>query len=161
MIELLKNGVLEHMELPVIHLDSHYWQAGWTPTPNDEWDKFLKETVSGEEWIVDGNYTRTLDIRLQASDTIVFLDMRRLLCMYRIIKRRLMYHGKSRPDLNEACEEKLDAEFFVWVWNYRKKVRPKVLEAIRQHGEGKQTVILTSRKEVEVFFEQYLRMIGS
>lgn len=143
----------ESLELPVIHLDSHYWQAGWTPTASEEWDEFLKEQVGKEQWIIDGNYTRTLDIRLEAADTIVFLDLPRPLCIYRIIKRRFMYRAESRPDLNADCEEKLDAGFVKWVWNYRKKVRPKVLEAIELHGEGKKILILSSRKEVEAFLK--------
>ncbi|NGZ77680.1 DNA topology modulation protein [Saccharibacillus alkalitolerans] len=151
---VLSRKLGESLGLPVIHLDSHYWQAGWTPTPSEQWDEFLKETVNGEAWIVDGNYTRTLDVRMRAADTIVFLDMPRLLCMYRIVKRRLMYRGRSRPDLNAECEEKLDAAFALWVWNYRKKVRPKVLEAIDLHGEGKRTVVLTSRKEVRDFLKE-------
>lgn len=143
----------ESLGLPVIHLDSHYWHDGWTPTPQREWDEFLRETVGGQAWIIDGNYTRTLDIRLEAADTVIFLDMPRLLCMYRIVKRRFMYRSKSRPDLNEGCEEKLDANFVKWVWNYRAEVRPKVLKAISVHGENKRTILLSSRKQVRAFLQ--------
>ncbi len=151
---VLSRKLGESLGLPVVHLDHHYWQSGWTPTAAGEWDEFLRQTVSGKAWIVDGNYTRTLDIRLEAADTVVFLDMPRLLCMYRILKRRMMYQGKSRPDLNEGCEEKLDAAFVKWVWDYRKKVRPRVLEAIKRHGADKRIVILTSRKEVRDFWQE-------
>ncbi|OWA37680.1 topology modulation protein [Saccharibacillus sp. O16] len=151
---VLSRKLGEALKLRVIHLDTHYWQRGWTPTPANQWDEFLRQTVSEETWIVDGNYTRTLDIRLEAADTIVFLDMPRMLCMYRILKRRLIYQGKSRPDLNEECEEKLDAAFVKWVWDYRKKVRPRVLEAIKRHEAGKRAVILTSRGDVEDFVQE-------
>ncbi|MEJ8302746.1 DNA topology modulation protein [Saccharibacillus sacchari] len=143
----------ESLGLPVIHLDSYYWQAGWTPTATKDWDEFLKKQVGADKWIIDGNYMRTLDIRLKAADTIVFLDLPRPLCMYRIIKRCFMYRAKSRPDLNADCEEKLDAKFIKWVWNYKKKSRPKVLESIRSQGQGKRTVVLSSRKEVEAFLK--------
>lgn len=148
---VLSRRLGESLKLPVIHLDNHYWQAGWVPTPNEQWDDFLKQTVSESEWIVDGNYTRTLDIRLQAADTIVFLDMPTLLCLYRILKRHLMYRRVRRPDLNAECEEKLDAAFIRVVWNYRKKIRPQVLQAIRRQEAGKRVIVLTSRREVRDF----------
>lgn len=31
-----------------------------------------------------------------------------MLCMYRIVKRRVMYRNQTRPDMNEGCPEKLD-----------------------------------------------------
>lgn len=91
----------EILSLPVVHLDRFYWKPNWTPTVNDEWDEFVKDAVSEDQWIIDGNYTRTLGIRLSEADAVIFLDMPRLLCIYRIIKRRIRYHGKTRPDLNE------------------------------------------------------------
>lgn len=144
----------ERLGLPVIHLDRHYWQDGWTPTPNDEWDEFLKETTRGEEWIIDGNYTRTLDIRIQASDTVIFLDLPRLLCVYRVFKRRLIYRGKTRPDLQENCPEKLDAEFVAWVWNYNKHSRPLVMEALQREPAGRDIVMLRSSREIEDFLRK-------
>ena len=160
---VLSRRIGKCLGLPVIHLDSHYWQAGWTPTPSREWDEFLKETSEREKWIIDGNYTRTLDIRLRAADAIVFLDMPRMLCLYRVFKRRIQYHGKTRPDLNEDCEEKLDAGFAVWVWNYKKNTRPKVLDALKPYTDTKEVIILRSRKEAAEFLDRIhtLQPIGS
>ncbi|MBU8598164.1 DNA topology modulation protein [Shouchella clausii] len=150
----LSRKLSERLSLPVIHLDRFYWKPNWTPTPNEEWDAFLKDAVSQNKWIIDGNYSRTLDMRLNEGDAVIFLDMPRLLCIYRIIKRRLIYHGKTRPDLNEDCPEKLDWAFFVWVWNYKKRSRPKVIQALEQVKERKRVVILKTRKEVQRFLDQ-------
>lgn len=95
---------------------------------------------------MDGNYSRTLDIRLNKADTVIFLDMPRIICIYRIIKRRIKYHGKTRPDLNEECPERLDWAFFIWVWNYKKRSQPKIIEALEQVKDRKQVVILKTRK---------------
>ncbi|WP_339322091.1 DNA topology modulation protein [Paenibacillus sp. FSL W8-0194] len=142
------------LSLPVIHLDRYYWKPHWTPTPNEEWDDFIKAAVSQDRWIMDGNYSRTLGMRLNEADAVIFLDMPTLLCIYRIIKRRIIYHGKTRPDLNEECPEKLDWEFFNWVWNYRKRTRPRVIKELEQAKERKQVVILRSRKEVRHFLDR-------
>lgn len=136
------------LHLPIIHLDNHYWKPNWVPTPNEEWDQTVEEFTMRDEWIMDGNYSRTLDTRLKRADLIIFLDMPMLLCMYRVIKRRIKYHKKMRPDLNEACPEKLDWEFLKWVWTYKKRSRVRVLNKLDQVKNDKQIIILRNRKEV-------------
>src|SRR5438034_11750677 len=64
----------ERTTLPLIHLDALYWRPGWDPTPADEWRARVEALANEPAWIMDGNYGGTLDIRLAASDTIVFLD---------------------------------------------------------------------------------------
>lgn len=136
------------LHLPIIHLDKHYWKPNWVPTPNEEWDQTVEEFTMRDEWIMDGNYSRTLDTRLKRADLIIFLDMPMLLCMYRVIKRRIKYHKKMRPDLNEDCPEKLDWEFLKWVWTYKKRSRVRVLNKLDQVKNDKQIIILRNRKEV-------------
>ncbi|WP_306795338.1 AAA family ATPase [Cohnella sp. GbtcB17] len=85
----LSQRISEELKLPVIHLDKYYWKPNWVPTPNEEWDNFVIEATNQEQWIMDGNYTRTLDLRLKRADTVIFLDLSRWLCLYRIIKRRI------------------------------------------------------------------------
>ncbi|TJY43851.1 DNA topology modulation protein [Cohnella pontilimi] len=140
--------------LPIIHLDRYYWKPSWVPTPNEEWDHFVEEAAKQERWIIDGNYSRTIDLRLKRADTVIFLDMPRILCIYRIIKRRIKYHGKTRPDLNEECPEKLDWAFFVWVWNYKKRSRPKIIKALETVKDQKQVIILSTRKQVNEFIDR-------
>ncbi|WP_042209584.1 P-loop NTPase family protein, partial [Paenibacillus durus] len=48
------------LNIPVIHLDAHFWNANWVPTPNDEWDQIVEKFTNEDQWIIDGNYSRTL-----------------------------------------------------------------------------------------------------
>jgi adenylate kinase family enzyme len=139
------------LDLPVIHLDKYYWKPNWVPTPNDEWDEVVEQLAMKEQWIIDGNYSRTLDIRILRADLIIFMDMPRWLCMYGILKRRVMYHNKTRGDLNEGCPEKIDFEFVKWVWNYRKRSRGKTIEKLEKVKEHKRVIVLRSRKEAADF----------
>lgn len=133
---------------PVYHLDAYYWKPGWIPTPNDEWDQFLNQILSEDEWIIDGNYGRTLDLRMKRSDVIIFFDLSPWITTYRVIKRRIKYHGKTRADLNEGCPEQLDWDFVKWVWNFRKNKRPEILEKIHRNGQNKRIIIFKHRAEV-------------
>ncbi|RXZ77469.1 DNA topology modulation protein [Paenibacillaceae bacterium] len=139
------------LDLPVIHLDTYFWNPNWVSKPNEEWDKIVEQFTNEDHWIIDGNYSRTMDIRIKKADLIIFLDMPRLLCIYRIIKRRIMYHNKTRPDLNAECKEKLDWEFIKWVWNYRKRSRMNTLKKLEQIKEHQQVIILKTRKQVNEF----------
>ncbi|WP_091168442.1 DNA topology modulation protein [Paenibacillus sp. 1_12] len=129
-------------QLPVYHLDALHWKPGWVPTPEGEWDRFQRELVQNDKWIIDGNYGRTLDIRLSEADTIIFFDLSRWITTYRIIKRRIMYHGKSRPDLTEGCPEQLDLQFIKWVWNFRKEKRPAIIEKLKNYSKTKKIILL-------------------
>lgn len=76
-------------------------------TPKPEQAIIVNNLVRQDSWIIDGNYKGTLDIRVAAADTIVFLDRSRFVCIYQVFKRLLQYRGTSRPDMQDDCPEKL------------------------------------------------------
>ena len=137
--------------IEVKHLDKFYWRAGWTKLSNEEWLKTVDELTSGDSWIIDGNFGGTLAQRVARCDTIIFLDMPRLLCLWRVTRRRMLYRNRSRPDMSEGCNEKLDLEFIDWVWNYSKRSRPRVVKLLNENSETKKVVWLRSRADAEKF----------
>lgn len=145
----LSKLIAKYTKLPLIHLDNEYWKPGWTETPKAEWLEKQKELVSGDSWIIDGNYNGTLELRFAAADCIIFLDMNRFKCIYRVLKR----HGKKRSDLPAYLEEKKDKEFLAfinWIWRFPTKGRNKILELHKQYSE-KPFIVLKNRKEVNRF----------
>jgi adenylate kinase family enzyme len=101
---------------------------------------------------MDGNYSGSLGVRLARCDTVVFLDLPRLLCLWRLLKRRLAYRGaEARPDMAAGCPEQLTAEFVRWVWGYPRRSRPKVLAVLSTAPPGTRVVRLRSAREVERF----------
>ena len=144
----------ELLKLEVNHLDKFYWSSGWVKPEPDEWIRKVTELVERDSWIMDGNYSGTLDLRLRKCDTIVFLDLPRLVCLWRIVKRFFLYRNRSRPDIAEGCHENLNLEFFSWVWNYRRRSRPKVVRLLQAHAGDKQIFWLRSRNDVKKFLSQ-------
>ena len=140
--------------LEVIHLDTAYWRPGWVATPKDEWRQKVDELCRRESWVMDGNFSATLEPRLAACDTVVFLDLPRAVCLWRVLKRAVMYRNAPRPDMAEGCREKFDLEFLLWVWNYPARSRPKVLALLEKHAEGRKIVRLRSSAEAERFLNQ-------
>jgi adenylate kinase family enzyme len=142
------------LKLPVYHLDAYYWHPGWVPTPDNEWDEFQNRLITNDQWIIDGNYGRTLEIRMNAADVIIYFDLSPLICTYRVIKRRIKYHGRTRPDLNEQCPEQLDWAFIKWVWNFRKTRRQSIMEKIQIYKDGKRILIINRTKQVKDILKQ-------
>jgi adenylate kinase family enzyme len=68
----------------VIHLDAYYWQPGWQETEQHKWLARQQELIKGDRWIIDGNYGSTMDIRLARSNTIIWLDFNRYVCLWRV-----------------------------------------------------------------------------
>ncbi|MCA1634413.1 MAG: DNA topology modulation protein [Acidobacteria bacterium] len=141
----------ERLRIAVIHLDSHYWRAGWVETPKDEWLETVEELLRRDAWIMDGNYSGTLEHRLGVCDTVIFLDLPRTVCLWRVLKRLLLNWRRSRPDMAEGCPEKFSLDFLSWVWNYPQRARPKVLRLLGENSRGKKIIRLRSRAEVEKF----------
>jgi adenylate kinase family enzyme len=138
--------------LPLIHLDALYWKPGWVETPAAQWRETVGGLLQRETWVMDGNYGGTLDLRLAACDTVIFLDLPPRICLWRAIKRRLRHRGESRPDMTPGCPERLDVGFLLWIAGYRLRRRKTILGKLTAAAvSGKQAVVLKSDAAVEAF----------
>ncbi len=144
-------ALAEKAKLPLIHLDALYWSGGWTPTPNEKWDRVIEGLIARDEWVMDGNYGRTLPTRLAACDTVFFLDLPRYVCVWRVFRRWIVYRGRSRPDLAEGCPESLTWELVCWIWTYPRRRRPDILRRLSELSEGTRVTVLRSTEEVRQY----------
>ena len=137
--------------LPLIHLDQLFWHPGWAPTPDPEWDDITDELIERDAWVMDGNYGRTLTKRLAAADTVVFLDLPRIVCTWRILKRRLRHIGGSRPDVAPGCPEQVNWEFVRWVWTYPSRRRPGILKQLDALKKQKTIIVVRNANDIRTF----------
>ena len=139
--------------IDVVHLDRIFWKPGWVETPGNEMDSLIMEAASRERWIIDGNYSRTLDLRMERADTVIYIDLNRYICIFRALKRRIKNRGKTRDDMGEGCPEKIDLEFLLWIWNFPKRSREATLAKITSYFGNRRNAarILASRREVKMF----------
>lgn len=146
--------------IEIVHLDKLYWQPGWVPITVEELADKLRDIVAVDSWIIDGNYNSTMEMRMEAADTIIYLDFPSILCLWGIFKRRIMYSGKERPDVTEGCAEKIDWEFFNWVLTYRRRNRKKLLAMLDKYSENRQVFIFRSRSQVNCFINKLQKEIS-
>ena len=133
----------EKTGLPLIHLDNVWWRADRTHISRDEFDRALAGLLAGESWIMDGDYSRTYEVRLRACDTAIFLDYPEAVCMAGIVARV----GQVRPDM-PWTESTLDPELVAMVKQYATDNRPALLSLFRKYPE-KQVITFTSRDEAD------------
>ena len=126
----LARSLGEALSLPLVHLDKLWWKSGWVNRTEGEFDALLDAVLLGEEWVIDGNYLRTLPRRLERCDAVVLLDYPRRVCLLRALRRILSWRGRTRPDMAADCPERLDGEFVRWIWEFHRTQRPQVLELL-------------------------------
>ena len=140
----------EKLNLPVVHLDKLFWKPGWVEESKEAFDRKLSLELEKNQWIIDGNFNRTMPQRLQKCDTIIYLDFSRMTCLLGVLKRVITTYGKVRPDMGDGCPERFDLEFLRWVWNYNKNKRQRNYELLYQAAHA-QKIILKNRCMVRKF----------
>jgi adenylate kinase family enzyme len=139
--------------LPLIHLDQIFWKPRWVEPSKDEWLVCLEEALARPAWIMDGNYNRTLEVRLRLADTVILLDLPRRTCLWNVVKRIFSTFGRVRPDMAPDCPERFNLEFLRYVWNYHRTRQPNDLRLL-QSFSGTQ-IVLRSRREVREYLARF------
>ncbi|MGE8203561.1 topology modulation protein [Heyndrickxia sp. NPDC080065] len=150
----------ENLSLPVYHLDAYFWKPGWIQAPLEEFRNAQKKMVEEDQWIIEGNYTSTYDIRAEKADTIIYLELPLYVCLYRVVTRWLKNIGRTRPDMAEGCKEKIDWEFIKFIittYYPRKKNINNNFKAFQLIGGRKTIITLKNKKELN----EYLHRISS
>jgi adenylate kinase family enzyme len=145
--------------LDLIHLDGHFWQEGWLPTPRTQWREVVASLVQRESWVMDGTYESTLDLRIPAMDAAIVIDRPRWGCLWRVLKRRLTIDDRNRPDA--PAGQKLDRAFLRYIWQYPSVSQPLVFDGIEQLGSNKPLVVLHSAREMANFIQGMQQTIPS
>ncbi|MNP06464.1 topology modulation protein [compost metagenome] len=115
---------------------------------------FNKQLITKEKWIIDGHYGRTMDIRAHSADVVIFFDLSPWITTYRVLKRRIQYHGKTRPDLNEGCPESIDWQFIKYGWNFRRDKRSGIIEKLKKYSKDKKVIIIKRPKEAKMILNE-------
>lgn len=140
--------------IPLYHLDMMYWNADKTTVEKSVFRERLSKTLQTNEWIIDGNYNSTMELRLQECDTVIFLDFPLEVCLNGLKERR----GKARSDMPWIETDEEDVEFIEFIKNYNSQSRPQVMELLDTYSY-KNIFIFTSRMEADEFLTQIQRSI--
>ena len=143
----------EKLNLPVVHLDQIWWAPGnWQHISREEFDAQMMAEMEKPRWILDGNFNRTIERRLEKCDTVIYLDMSRLTCLKNWIGRVVKNWGYARPDMAPGCGEWFDPEMARWIRRFNRDNRRRYYELLN-NLENKQVYILKNRRAVKAFLD--------
>jgi len=145
------------LNVPLIHLDQHYWKPGWQRSSLDEFAQIHDELCWQDEWIMEGSYMNVFSSRVVRSDVIIFLDLPRYLCLWRVLKRTICNFGKVIPGSPNSPQQPLSLNFWnflKWIWNFNRRYRNMILTILNLYKDHKDIYILRSPKEIENFYER-------
>lgn len=148
----LGRALAERLGLPLVPLDALYWRDGWQSVPEETFDALLTAELIKPRWILDGNYQRTMPLRLAHCDTVIYLDYPRIVCLYGVLRRVCTGYGKSRPDMGGNCPERLDLSFLWYVLRFNGRFRKRTYALLTAHPDV-QTFVFKSRKACAAFVD--------
>ena len=136
--------------IPLYHLDMMYLNSDRTTVEQSVFLKLLSNTMKKSQWIIDGNYQSTLELRLQVCDTVIFLDYPVDVCLNGIAERK----GKARTDIPWVePENQEDNTFIDFVKSYNSQSRPKVIWLLNKYS-NKDIYIFKQRKDADEFLNK-------
>lgn len=143
------------LNLPVHHLDLYQWERDWVKRDRAAFIQDHRALCMQDRWIIDGCGIRaTFDERVQHADAIIFLDIPRERCVWRLLKRWWQTRKTDlRTDVPAGCRDRLSVQFFSYVWTYPGKYRQKIIDILDRVQSQKITLILRSDYEIKTLLQ--------
>ncbi|WP_106875034.1 P-loop NTPase family protein [Candidatus Phycorickettsia trachydisci] len=113
------------LKLPLHHLDKHFYVANWIERNYSEFLEIQKSIVANSSWIIDGNSTKSLEIRYSKADLILYFNYPRWICYWRILKR-YFYKNSKFDDRAEGCHERITWSLLCYMWSFETRVANKI-----------------------------------
>jgi len=136
--------------LPLYYLDMLWHKPDKTNISREEFDRKLRVILEKDKWIIDGNYQRTLEMRLRKCDTIFLLDFSTEDCIAGAQSRI----GKKREEM-PWIETEFDEEFKRAIMDFHAMKIPQIYRLLSAYQDGREIAIFRSRKEADAYIERY------
>lgn len=156
---VLSRRLGQKCQVPVYHLDAIYHLPNREELDRSAFEAKQAIMMATDNWLIDGNYTGTLPLRLAQADTVIWLDFSAPLSVLRIIKRswRFRQNKSTRPDMPDYFEEvmfdKDYRDFLKYVWTFNRKVRPFIVSALENRPKTVNLIVLKNRRQVAKFLD--------
>ncbi len=138
----------EITQIPLFHLDLLFWNSDKTTVERVVFLERLNQVMKAEQWIIDGNYNSTMELRMKECDTVIFLDYPLEICLDGVKERR----GKPRSDM-PWIETEEDFKFMEFIKSFNTQTRPKILDLLKKYSH-KEIYIFKSRDKADDFLEK-------
>jgi len=146
----LARQLRDYTNLPLYYIDCIFWKENWTHLSKDELKEEINKITSTDKWIIDGNYSSSLEDRFIKADTIFFMDISEEECIKAEANRR----GKPREDLPSFLKEEYDPSFIDFIKSFKSNKRSIIMNLMKKYND-KNYYIFKSREEKDIFLNEY------
>lgn len=154
-------ALAEVLDYPYIEMDAIFWGKDWYEPPDEIFFSDLKTAIEAKNWVLDGNYTRTIEIKWKDVDQVIWIDYGFLRTLYQAVKRALS-RAVSKKELwpgtgNRESFRRLFSKDSIVLWmlkTYHSK-RTRYLSMMRDSAyDHIEFIQLRSPKEAAAFLER-------
>ena len=145
---IFSRALQQRTGLPLHHLDLLYWNPDKTHLTHETFLAKLSSILAEDHWIIDGNYKRSLDLRLQHCNAVIFLDYSLESCLEGIASRK----GKARPDMPWIEDENDYAELRAFVQSFHRSERQAVIDLLKSYP-GIHLITFYNHEEAACYLE--------
>jgi adenylate kinase family enzyme len=136
--------------LPMVSLDALFWKPGWVESDAGEFGRRVTEAAQQPRWIMDGNFiAHAGELRRSLTDAVIWFDLPTRTCMAGIVIRIAGSYGRVRPEMAPGCPERIDPDFFHYVWTFRRQQRPKLLHYLDGLRTDQALICFTNRAQAD------------
>jgi adenylate kinase family enzyme len=130
--------------LDLIHLDKLYYGADWKRPSDDSWREIVNREIARDQWIIDGNYNGTLDLRLERADTVFFFRISTIRCLWNVTVRilRQLWTNETRDDVPLSCRDEFAFSLYKNILMFHSEHERKY---------DRQFEVMKNEKELHVF----------
>lgn len=147
----LARAIAERLRLPLIELESVYWRPGWTRPDAQTWRRQVAELAAREEWVMEGTFPSTLDLRVARADWFVYVDAPMLVCLSRKFKEMMRRDAGKRPEVAPGCPRRFDARLLKFIWTFPTSTAHQISAIIARERRNRTIFILRSKREQDEF----------
>lgn len=144
---LLAHRMAEVLNLPIFHVDKHFFERGWLERDHDHFLEDVRSVLKTDRWIIDGNGMRTLEMRYKEADVVIYCRLSRLLCLYRVFYRWISTLGKVKADGPEGATNSVSWRLIKYLWNFSARYG-ELIEGLKRRYPEVKFVEVRSRRQM-------------
>lgn len=147
----LAHAIAERLKLPCILLERLYWRPGWQKPNPEEWRAQVSELAAREDWVIEGTFPSTLEIRVARADWLVYVDAPMPVCLFRKLKEMLRGRNDPKAEAAPGCPQGVNARVLRFIWHFPTSIGPRINSIIARERRNRTIFILRTKREQEEF----------
>jgi adenylate kinase family enzyme len=128
------NKLSEETGILVYHLDKYFFVNDWIERDYQEFLTLQQELVDKDSWIIDGNSTRSLEMRYHRATIVLYFCFPKIVCLFRLVKR-LFSKDFRIDDRAPGCKENVRWCLIKYMWTFEDRVKGQIAYLQKNYPE--------------------------